>query len=237
MAKDINLYALGVPESEQNDVPDVNFMPLEFNSSAENLWKQAVSTVKTTDPKTAWARAVRKYLDLCSKADLFPFKYQQTKNDKVYEALVKARREVVKFMDRHELYAAFKPRSVTRQVSLLNHGFVIKAEARADVLDKDPKLIHVFGVFDNMGLRKSTEAHPSVWERSLDHNVRFFVANEGARMSQRWSFGYEIAIPMFPTVSGTHTPSNSELEHFILDVVYKPLVKAIRPLGTMHKLL
>lgn len=237
MAKDINLSALGVPIAEQNDVPDIYSLPLEFNPAADKIWRQAVVSVKAKDPKTAWHDTINKFLDLCSKANIFPYKGHKTNNDKIYTHLVEARRALVKFMDRHNLYEALRPRSVTKQVSMLAQGFVIKAEARADQLMKDPDILKVNGVFDSMGLRKSAVGHPSIWEREIQAGVRFFIANEGARMSNRWTFGYEIACPYFPEIPGNYTPSNTELEAFVSNVMYKPIVRSIRPLGVMHRLL
>lgn len=237
MAKDINLSALGVPISEQSDVPDMYSLPLEFNPATDKIWRQAVTSVKTKDPKRAWQEAVTKFMDLCSKANVFPLKGHKTNNDKIYTRLVEARRALVKFMDRHSLYEALRPRSVTQQVSMLAQGFVIKAEARADQLKNDPDILKVNGVFDSMGLRNSTVGHPTIWERDIDSGVRFFIANEGARMSNRWTFGYEIAIPWFPEMPGKHAPSNTELETFIANVMYRPIVRAIRPIGVMHRLL
>jgi len=237
MAKDINLSALGVPIAEQNDVPDIYSLPLEFNPATDKIWRQAVSSVKVKNPKKAWQDTIAKFLDLCSKANVFPFKGHKTNNDKIYGRLVEARRALVKFMDRHDLYTALRPRSVTQQVSMLAQGFVIKAEARADQLKKDPDILNVNGVFDSMGLRKSAVGNPSIWEREIDSGVRFFIANEGARMSNRWTFGYEIAVPWFPEIPGKYIASDTELEDFIANIIYKPIVRAIRPVGVMHRLL
>lgn len=237
MAKDINLSALGVPLQEQRDVPDIYSLPMQFNQGADKLWREAVSGLRTKNPRAAWNQAVTRFISLCEKANVFPFQSQSSNNEQIYAALAKARASIVKFMDRHEVYKEFKPRSVTRKVSMLPSGFAIKAEARADVMDQDPKLLKVFGVFDSMGLRKATVSHPTVWEREIESGARFFIANEGARMTQRWSFGYEIWIPMYPSVPGKHTPSNAELESFILETMYAPLVRGIRPLGTMHRLI
>lgn len=234
---DINLSALGVPLQEQRGVPDIYSIPMQCNPSADKIWREAVSGVKAEDPATAWSQAIKKFIDLCSKADVFPFQEQKTNNDKIYNELVTARHTLVKFMNKHEIYKAFKPRRVQLKVTMLAQGFVIKGEARADLLEKDPKLIHTFGVFDNMGLRKAGPGHAAIWQRNLGQGVRFFVANEGARMTNRWSFGYEIAVPVFPSIPGNYTPSNKELETFVLDIIYASIVRSIRPFGVMNRLI
>lgn len=160
----------------------------------------------------------------------------QSNNDEIFSLLQAARRQVVKFIDRHDLQKVMRVRSTERIVHKLQRGFSIQVIARCYPLTEEPALLSLVGVRDNMGLRRSDETWASVWKRQIYPNVEFFIANEGVQMSQRWFFGYTITVPTEPYIPGRTNPSQEEQERFILKTLYEPIMRSIRPLGMTQRL-
>lgn len=160
----------------------------------------------------------------------------QPNNDEIFATLQAARRQVVKFIDRHRLQDAMRVRSTERTVQMLRRGFSLTVTARCYPITEKPALLSLVGVKDNMGLRKADETWASIWKREIWPGVEFFIANEGAHMSQRWYFGYHIVCPIDPYIPGRPNPSREEQERFILKILYEPILRSIRPVGMTTRL-
>lgn len=160
----------------------------------------------------------------------------QSDNDEIFSTLQVARRQVVKFIDRHRLQEVMRVRSTERTVDMLKRGFSLTVTARCYPIVEKPALLALTGVRDNMGLRRADETWASIWKREIWPNVEFFLANEGAQMMQRWAFGYHIVVPINPYIPGRPNPSQDEQERFILKVLYEPILRSIRPIGMTTRL-
>lgn len=160
----------------------------------------------------------------------------QANNDEIFSTLQAARRQVVKFIDRHKLQEVMRVRSTTRSVTKLKRGFSLTVTATCYPITEKPALLSLVGTRDNMGLRRADDTWASVWKREIWPNVEFFVANEGVQMTQRWFFGYHIHVPIDPFIPGRSNPSTEEQERFILKVLYEPILRSIRPVGMTTRL-
>jgi hypothetical protein len=235
LARTINLTALGVSADEQSRLPDIYSMPNACNPANEKIWRMAVSNLKTKSANAAWQQALSKYMQLCSRYSLHPFMDRGTNNDKAYDQLKQDRRDLVKFLERNCILDLVKLRPTTYKVSIIEHGFVIKAEAPADLLVDEEELLKPNGNLDSMGLRKNSISGGALWEITVNRGVRFFIANSGANLKARWSIGYEIVVPVFPQARGNNASSNKELESFVINAMWLPLVRGIRPVHSMIK--
>lgn len=160
----------------------------------------------------------------------------QPQNDEIFSILQAARRQVVKFIDRHDLQRVMRVRSTERTATMMQRGFSLTVTAQCYPIEGEPAILDLVGTRDNMGLRRSGETYAAIWKRDIWEGVSFFIANEGANMSQRWSFGYRIVVPIDPYIPGRNNPSQEEQERFILKILYEPVLRSIRPIGMTTRL-
>lgn len=227
-----NLFKLGVPIRQQSELPNPDSFPSAFNQNAFKYWQQAVDEVKVKSPKLAWPRAIQRFVRLCEQYSIFPFYDQQTNNDLIFTALLRGRRQVVRFMDSTKLLDEMRPDRTSRSVTMTTTGFTLTVESQVRLMVNDPTIVQ------KMGLREAAKTTSgSIWKRSLDRDVEFFIRNSGANLSQRWFFGYTLTIPVFPHIPGNHTPSTKELEKFVMDIIYLPILRAFRPLKSNNRLI
>lgn len=226
----MNLSSLGITLQDQRTGPTEDNFPVGFNQQTSKYWPIAVGLVNNNDPKKAWKLTIEKFLDLCTRNNEFPFHHEQSRNDQILLELIKARRTVVKFIDTHKIMSEMPVLSASRIVTLTPTGFCLKVDAQARRKNDDPTFLTA------MGLRRATSLSNVSWTRDLAANTQFFVYNDGARMSQRWHYGYTIEVPIFPHIPGNPLPSTKELEEFILHSMYMPILRAYRPINGHFRL-
>ncbi|MNK79619.1 hypothetical protein D3C87_992890 [compost metagenome] len=226
----VNLSALGVPIRDQQSPPTIDTFPIRFNQNTEVQWREAVGSISETSPERAWAKAFKNYVELCSKRSLFPFSPHDSQNDRIYGALITARRTVVRWMEKHNLHSQLKTRQTHRLVRMTSTGFLLRCEGTCDYVKE------ALPITEKLGLRRTSVDYAAIWQRDIAAGLSFFVANKGANMSGRWSYGYEISIDIFPAIPGKPLASSKELEEFILKVLYLPILRAYRPQGMHHRL-
>jgi hypothetical protein len=61
--------------------------------------------------------------------------------------------------------------------------------------------------------------------------------DRGGHMPRRWHIGYEIDCPIFPEIPTNGLPSKAELEKFILNVLFMPVLRRQRPKKILHRLI
>lgn len=226
----MNLSSLGVPLNDQSRVPSNDSFPLTFNRNTEKLWPIAVGQTLVKEPKKAWESCIKTFVKLCDKEKLSPFSSFGISNDEILTSLIRCRRIVVKFMEQTDVLSDMQIYRNQRSVKLTNTGFSLRIDAQAKLKKDDPTIL------SRMGLRKNS-SYGGIWSRSLDNSIDFFVFNEGAKLDQRWHFGYEIRVDKFPYIPGNPLPSNAELEKFVLEVLYLPILRAYRPIGGHMRLI
>lgn len=226
----INWHALGLTDQQIKKVPGPRDFPPALNRSASRYWPEALKLVSDTDPKKAWESALKRFVTICGRHNIYPYDNRSANNDQIYTELIRARRLVVRFIEKSELNTTMIVRTTERRVKATNTGFLLRCVGHCDTLPEPP------AVLQSLGLRSTSSEWAAVWSTDLGQNVRFFVANDGANMSGRWHYGYEVTIPIFPYVPGLGAPSSSAIEKFVLDIIYLPILRAYRPIGLMHRL-
>lgn len=229
------LFSLGVAVADQARAPQPTSIPPALNPSNIDLWSEAVNGVQVKDVAQHWARALNRYLNLCTQNDRFPFQQLHTSpNDQIVDILKDVRRTFVKYVDRHQLYQKMKIRTVDRQVRMTETGFVISVVAHGRI--EDPTFPQML-----LGLKPTGDQFPFVqprprYEKQLNQWLKMWATNPAYDNPERWELGFEVSVPMFPDVPGNGIPTKDQLQYFIHHILWLPVMKATRPRGIMHRL-
>ncbi len=223
----MNLNSLGIPPQLQAQPPAADFMPPALNQSNSRFWPIAVGQAVGRNSVEQWTSAVKNFVRICMNNNTLAFSSDESNNDKILTRLIEARREIVRFLNRHKVLESLKTHKVSRRVRMTSSGFVITVDVQAQKLDEDPTILKLLGVRQPNGR----------YTRNLLPDLTFFVYNEGARLSHRWHFGYDITVNIFPSLPGKNLPTVHEQERFILEVMYIPLVRCYRPRRSIHRLI
>ena len=230
------LANLGVSAIEAARYPMGPSFPPVFNPNCKPLWDQTIQALIIEDdeePIEVWHRAIEEFVSLCVVKDLYPFSnLKQSHNDLILQRLTDARKQVVKFMNRSNILDMATIRTTSRSVEVNSMGFVLKVYGQIKL--KDPTFERWLLKTPYPGFRIK---HQEQYRKPLGQDLTMVVYNEGASMSDRWHIGYEIVCRQFPDLPGKHMPSKSELEAFIMDVIWMPILKAHRPFKYHHRLI
>jgi len=224
----MNLNSLGIPSQEQARSPTADFMPPSLNPASAKYWPIAVGKVQhLKNSRAAWTSAINEFVKLCEKNSVLAFTNSESDNDKILTRMIEARREIVRFINANKVLEDLKTYRVKRIVRMTTSGFTLTVDVQARQLDEDPTLMGVLGQRQMDGR----------YTRNLLSNLTFFVYNDGAKLSQRWHFGYDLSIDIFPNIPGKRLPTAAEQERFVLEVMYLPLVRCYRPKNSIHQLI
>lgn len=229
------LSSLGITDLDQARDPTVSTFPHAFNPSCQRIWNAVVSNMefKPASAGHNWATAIRLFVEVCIAEDEFPFSnLKQSSNDFILEALSNARKDVVKFLNRSKLLDLVNLRATRREVSMMNTGFVLKVFGNAWV--KDPTfekwLIQI--PYPRFDLKEHGQ-----YRKQVSPSTTMIVYNEGASLNQRWHIGYEIVVHQFPDLPGNTLASKGDMEKFILDILWMPVLRSHRPFGYHKRLI
>jgi len=230
------LSNLGIPVLQQARKPTIEGFPLAFNQNNRLAWAQAVTESEVTNNSILdWSVAIRRYVDLCMVHDLFPFQnVSQSRNDQISTYLTERRRAFVKFVNLTDLFGNLFIKSTTREVKVTDKGFVLTVNA--DVNVKDPTFVEWLKRTPYPKFQLDTlNGH---YRRQLMDGLTLFAYNDYSRsMDQRWHLGYEIVCPIFPDLPTNQLPSKAEIEKFVLDILWRPVMMSARPLKTLRRLI
>lgn len=232
------LSNLGVTVFEQARSPTADTFPSAFNSNSKYLWQQAAT--EYTPGHSAmedWGLAIRHYVELCESSGVFPFQATHiAKNDQIHYYLQAARQNINRFLNRSKLLSELTIRRTNHSVTMTATGFHIDVYAHVNL--KDPK-------FPDQ-LTRMPYPHFSIvrdedgrYTKKLAPGLEMYVYNAGSglRLDQRWHIGYTIHCNVFPDVPAVGAPSKAELESFIRDVLWMPILRESRPIGLAYRLI
>lgn len=229
------LSKLGVGDIEQARPPTAKTFPPALNPNNRSIWEEAVSDLPNTKyPQEAWGYALRRYVDICSQRGFYPFQsVQQSRNDDISDFLRTARKELVRFIDRTDFFADIKLRSTQREVKMTNNGFVVTVTGQANITDPSFEKWITKVPFPKFDFVKQNGRY---W-KTLRDGVRLFAYRDhGSNFSERWVIGYEISCSIYPDLPTQHLPSREQLEKFVMDVLFMPHLRAIRPQKILNRL-
>jgi hypothetical protein len=207
---------------------------LNRNNIAE--WTSAIhSLIPTATAAEDWAQVLEKYIELCEAQGVFPFSNTQTDhNDQIIQLFQRTRRDFVKFVDRNRFFHDMRIRSTHHLVHLTDLGFTLQVYAKARVEDPSfVKWLESLPTAESFPFRRQSDRYV----KRLTHYLAVFVETLDPNNPEQWKVGYEINSPWFPTIPNQHLPSKEELERFILDVLWMPLIRSMRPIGMGHRLI
>lgn len=226
------LSNLGVSDVDQARHPTAQAFPPTFNPNCRSIWDSTISQLEVldTDVGFTWGHAIRQFIASCIDQDLYPFSgSRQGANDQIFTELQDARKQVVKFLNQSKMLKYVDLRVTRREVEMSTIGFTLRCLGIAYL--KDP-------TFEKWLMQMPMPAfrikHAGRYLKHLSNSVTMVVYNEG---NHRWHVGYEIVVRRFPDLPGKHVPSKAELETFILDVLWMPVLRSHRPLGYHHRLI
>jgi hypothetical protein len=230
------LSNLGVDALAQGRSPTTQTFPLAFNQNNASDWAAAVNkTVMGADPTEDWGAVIKEYIHLCAQRGVYPFQnLHESKNDQIVDFLRERRRAFVHFVNITDFFRTLTLRATHRRVTATESGFVLTVYAHT--LNTDPSFVKwlIESPFPRFDLVRKNGRYT----KRLMHGLDVFVENDYAdNMKDRWVVGYDIHCPMYPDLPTNHTPSKAEIERFVLDVCWMPLLRAMRPLRTTHRLI
>lgn len=231
------LSNLGVPVEQQFKPPTGKNMPMAFNPNNQGIWAYSVDMLEKLHPGQPlqdWTLAIKNYIDLCDKRQRFPFQdIHEGNNDKIMSFLKERRAAFVKFVNQVDLFETLTFRSTHHKVTATDRGFILEVYAKA--LMNDPSFLQ--WLTHTPLPHFSPRSANGEWRRQLVDGLSVFVRNETFDQKQRWEIGYDIACPMYPDLPNNGTPSKADIEKFILQVFWMPLLRQMRPLRAMHRLI
>lgn len=230
------LSHLGISVFEQARSPAGDTFPQAFNVNNKLLWQQAVA--EYTPGHSAmedWGLAIKHYIELCESAGLFPFQPAHvSKNDQIHYFLSACRLNINRFLNRSKLLSELRIRRTNHRVVMTDTGFHL--DVSAWVYLKDPTFPQFLTrmPYPRFNVARQEDGR---YIKKLGPGLEMYAYNEGVRMDQRWHIGYTIDCNVFPEVPAVGAPSKAELERFILDVLWMPVLRESRPLGLQYRLI
>ena len=230
------LSNLGISPIAQARSPTANEFPIAFNSNNASEWSAAVHELVTTgDPTIDWGQTIKRYVQLCEQRGTYPFQsVHQSRNDEISDYLRDRRRAFVKFINRSNFFENVKLRTTDRKVTVTDRGFVLTVTANAFI--KDPSFAKwlLQTPLPHFDIVKHEGRHTKMLDDGLD---MFVYQDHGSNSPERWVIGYDIVCPIYPDLPSQHLPSKAEIEKFILQVLWMPLLRSMRPNTALHRLI
>jgi hypothetical protein len=226
---------LGIPDIQQARPPTTKTFPPALNGNNKSVWEEAVRDLTPSKhPQEDWGIVLRRYVDLCGQRGVYPFQsVAQSRNDDISDFLRDSRRELVKFIDRTDFFEGIKLRSTQREVTMTNHGFVLTVSGHANITDPSFESWLTTVPFPKFDFVK----HGGRYWKNIRDGLRMFAYREGGSNSpDRWIIGYEMSCRIYPDLPTHHLPSRDQLEKFVMDVLFMPQLRAIRPKKVLNRL-
>lgn len=226
---------LGITDIQQGRTPTAETFPLAFNQNNKSLWEQAVHELIPKEPVLDWIAAIQRYVSLCEEHGVYAFQsVQQSRNDQIVDYLRERRRAFVKFIDFTSFFESIKLRTTDRKVVITNTGFVLTVTATANITDPSFEKWLIQMPYPRFELVKHEGRH---W-KTLQAGLRMFAYRDhGSNSPERWVIGYEINCPIYPDLPDIHLPSKQQLEKFVLDILWLPILRSTRPRKATHRLI
>jgi hypothetical protein len=235
------LSSLGIDPLVQARSPTPETFPFALNQNNRSVWETAVAeTPSVNNAVEDWARCLKRYVELCEEQGVFPFHaLSQSRNDQIADFLWEARQAVVHYIDKAKLFDELKIIRSDRRVQITHSGFVIYVSAKVNITDPSFEKWLTQIPYPHFNIVRQADGK---YLKNLQTGVRMVVVNgspqdRGGHMPRRWHIGYEIECLMFPEVPTNELPSKAELEKFVLEVLWMPILRRKRPSKVLHRLI
>lgn len=134
----------------------------------------------------------------------------QSTNDSILRRLQASRRAVLKFLNNAKPFKLMTLKAVKRECRIGPNGFTLRVTG--DVLAMDPTVGRWLLQQPWPAFRLKSEG---MYHKQLDDWTTMVLFNAGANMPLRWHIGYEIKVPMVPSLP-KEQPTKADLESYVL---------------------
>lgn len=232
-----DLSIIGVPGRYQNQRPVPDSYPVKFNPESRHVWElmlQSEEYRKKVSGKTidlTWHIAVVMFLGLCADVGAFPFSQGNTgsKNEYVRDVMRRGRILVKQFYDRTGIFKTEAVRLGYRRYERTENGFRVMSWANLYPLK-------------NMKLEEELQRpHFPRFIRGVENRYTRFIrpgvtAWVVLKNTYRPVIGFTIEIQGNVSIPGRHSPTRREVDDFIDDTMWLPIIRAHRLDGVTTRL-
>lgn len=218
------LSNLGLSIQEQQAGPLADAMPQAFNGDLTGLWKEAVEHQDTTDTlENRWAAVIDEFVTKAIAQGRFPFLRDPSQNNaEIMQELTAKRTSLMDYLTSQsklgEVFETHSLRSVERKVIFPEKGFIISVSVSLAIPTLD-----FLDLMDTLSFKRVGQDY---YEKDISADVRIFFTAIDDRTVR---FEYQIVSSMLPYITDNYSPTQGELEKFVLDTMYLPLIKMSRP--------
>lgn len=233
-----DLSIIGVPGSYHDRLPGPGGYPSKFNPEALKLWTNLVQDEayrrelrKLNSLDLAWHNTILKFLSLCDDEGIYPFSNasEATRNEYIQDFVRRGRIHLVQFFNECEMFSHIKVSRAYREYQRRDKGmtivswaecFPVKDPTFEKWLQQSPMPRFLKGV-DNRYV-KIIQPHVTAWVRCINLN--------------RVTIGFAIEVAGTINVPGKQTPKRKEVDSYMDNRIWLPLIRAHRFDGVFNRL-
>ncbi len=226
-----DLSIIGVPDQCQKRIPTATAYPRKFESRALSIWQSYVDTPefknwarRQSDLDQVWHETIKQFLKLCEEQGVVPFanNTDTTRNEFLENAFSRSRIMLVRWFNEVKLFERVKVRKAFREYVANDKGLLIRSWAE------------LFNVKDLQEFEAWLQQTPSPrflkypdnrWTKMVQPHIMVWVKIVN---SARIIVGYEIKLAGTINIPGKKTPSKKEVNRFIDNTLWFPIVRAHR---------
>jgi hypothetical protein len=232
------LSQLGIQPTAQARGPRPTEIPSGLNGHNGLEWSEAVNN--TVRPKGStlrwWARVINAYIKLCRERDVFAFANDgEGRNSYLEDLMIRARQDFVRFCQKVKFFDGIKIRSTERQATAGPNGVTIKVWANSTV--DDPLFVNWLRNLPVPYQWSRQQKRFNYYEHRLSPVLTLWVEFTNHTAIDTYKIGYDVNLPGFPSIPNNPLPSRKEVEEFVLEVLWLPLLRANRPFSMDHRLI
>lgn len=226
-----DLSIIGVPSSQFTRMPGVAGFPQKFSRESQAVWNKLVmdeafkkrcKVAPSND--LMWHNAIQEFLSLCEHEGVFPFQNNPdlTRNEFVHDYVKRGRIALVKFLDETGIFDRVKVKKAYREYLRKDKGLVITSWAE------------LYPVKDAEGFLKWAQQVPmprfiksvdSRYIKVVQPNVHTWIRYIN---SSRIYIGFSIEVPGVITIPGKPNPRRKDVDNYIDDFLFLPIIRAHR---------
>ncbi len=227
----MDLSIIGVPDQCQQRIPTATAYPRKFDGQALSIWQKYVDTpeFKTwargqSDLDQVWHETIKCFLKRCEDEGVVPFanNTDTTRNEFVENAFSRSRIMLVSWFNEIKMFERVRVRKAFREYVANDKGILVRSWAELfnvkDLpefeawLQKTPS--PRFLKYPDNRWTKMVQPHIMVWVRVIN--------------SSRVVVGYEIKLAGTINIPGKKTPTKKEVNKFLDNTLWFPIVRAHR---------
>ncbi len=225
-----DLSIIGVAEEFSSKLPSVYGYPKKFAKEAFEIWRQLVTSNEFRTKcrsfgniNLAWHTAIQDFLSLCEDNGVFPFvnNTDTARNEFVTDFVRRSRIELVRFLNEIKIFEKIRVKKAFREYKRKERGLVIKSWAELYPVE-DPTFETWINTFPSPRFLKTVN---SKWYKILRPNLVVWIRIIN---KNRVTIGFDIEVAGSITVPGNKTPSRKEVDNFIDNNIFLPIIRSHR---------